>query len=1005
MQLKPITFFLLFFGFQGSILAQKLEITGRVVDAETSAPLEGVTISLRGSTISILTNKEGSYKLTIPADQKSGQLGFSYVGYVSQTVRINERSRIDVQLFPQKSELETVVVNAYSRPKRKEEVVGAISTVTSKELQIDRPIESIDKMLEGLAAGVQVETNTELGSPVKINIRGQNTLSSLVGTSVRSGAFTSTQPLYIIDGVPLMEQRPGDEPMQFGDEQFKNPLANINPDDVESISILKDAAATSIYGANASNGVVIITTKKGRAGKTRFSVGMNVGISNPINRIKWLSGPEYHSLVKELYLNEGMSPAQAEALSGSSEIDTDWFGLTNRTGVFQNYDLELSGGSDNLQYRVSGSFLDQQSIQLGNDFRKGYLRLRLDSRLSEKLSLSTSLAPTITRQNALTVYSELTPMVPNIPTYNADGSFYSINGVPNPLAVLEQNENYSEGGSLNGNLRLDYQMLKNLRITGNIGTDVLVNKQTQFFSPLNETGANVNGRAAVYDRTAFSWIAFTQANWTPKIKEEHKFDVMAGFEMQSQNTKLLRGSGTEFTYFRLRELSNAGRQTYASSQQTSNAYSVYMQTAYNLHDRYFVNLSARMDAASMFGTDVNTTLNGAIGFGWNIMREKWFFKSETVDALRMRASYGSTGNSRIGSYEARGLYSIGNSGYNGQSSSDPVSLPNPDLGWEKNFKSNIGFDLGLWKRINIGFDLYRNVTEDAISTVEIPYETGFATMLANTSSLENKGMDISIGAQILKGKEFTWNATVNMGFNKNKVLEVNNGAQRFGTSESALALREGYSTAAIWGFRWMGVDPQTGVELFEDKNGKTIRADDRTQGLFDIQNAYVIGDRLPKLQGGIINNFGWKGLSLSLLFTYSVGGQKLVNYRNEWNGNNLDNRNQSVNLLDRWQKPGDITYIPKLNRQARSGIRFVQNSSRFVFEETFLKLANIGASYVLPVKVAKWIGASRMQAFFNATNLFYWYKNDAPSNRNGLQQYRFAFPEAQSFTGGVRVNW
>lgn len=983
--------------------AQSVTVTGKITDAETGQLLEGVTVTVKGGR-STVTDEKGIFSLNV-LSLKEASLICSYIGYINQSIRLNGRSNVNVQLFPAKSELETVVVSGYAKAKRREEVVGAITTVTAKDLLADRPIESFDKMLEGLAAGVQVQTNTELGTPVKINIRGQNTLTSLVGSSFRSGAFVSTQPLFVIDGVPITEQRAGDEPIAFGGEAFKNPLANINPDDIESISILKDAAATSIYGANASNGVVIITTKKGKVGRTKFSMSVNAGITNPINRIKWLSGPQYHGLVKELYLNEGMSPAQAEALAGSSEIDTDWFGITNRTGAFQNYDIELSGGSDKQQFRMSGSFLNQQSIQLGNDLQKGYLRLRLDNKLHEKVSLTTSLAPSITRQNSLTVYSELTPIVPNIPTYNADGTFYTINGVPNPVAVLNQNEHNSEGGALNGNIRLDYQALPTLRISGNLGTDIQINKQSQWFSPLNETGANVSGRAVIYDRTVFSWIAFAQANWTPKLGDKHHLDVIAGAEATSENTRLLRGNSSEFSYYRLQEISNGARQSAASSKQIRTANSTYLQTSYNWRDKYFITGSGRIDASSVFGTDINTTLNGAVGVGWNILKENWMINHPHITSMRIRGSYGTTGNSRIGGYEARGLYSINGATYNGQTSSDPVSLPNPDLGWEKSYKTNIGFDIGFWKRLNFSVDVYRNLTRDAISTIDIPYENGFGNMLANTSSLENKGIDMSINAQVVTAKNFQWSATVNMGFNRNKILSVNNGAQRFGSNEMAVALREGYSTAAIWGFKWLGVDPQTGVELFEGKDGKTLRADDPTIGLFDIQNASVIGDRLPDLQGGIINNLSWKGLTMNILFTYSIGGQALANYRNEWNGNNLDNRNQSVNLLDRWQKPGDITNIPKLNRQARSGYRFVMNSSRFMYEETFLKLSALGLQYQLPAKTFKWMGASKVQVFVNATNLWYWYKNDAPSNRNGLRQYRFTFPEAQGITGGAKFNW
>ncbi|MEO7311630.1 MAG: SusC/RagA family TonB-linked outer membrane protein [Chitinophagaceae bacterium] len=990
--------------FSTALYGQQI-INGTVVSADDNHGLESVSIVLKGSTKGTATDKNGKFRFSVSdKDFKEGSLVFSILGFYKRDVKINGRSSFIISLAEDNQELKNVVVTSgYGRPKRKEEVVGAISSITSKELQTDRPLESFDKMLEGLVSGVQVQTNTELGTPVKINIRGQNSISEIFGAN-RQGLTTSSQPLFVIDGVPIAERRKGDEPIQFGDEQFLNPLAGINPDDIESISVLKDAAAAAVYGANASNGVVIITTKKGRPGRTKLNVGFSAGISNPVNRIKWLNGQQYHTLIKELYINEGTDPATAEKLAGSNEINTDWFGITNRTGVVQNYDMDLSGGTEQSQFRISASFLNQQSIQLGNDYQQAYLTIQLNNQLTPKLTLTTKLAPTITRKNGLTVYSDLTPIVPNIPTYNADGTYYTITGVPNPVAVLNQNTNYAEGGTLIGNMRLDYSATKNLRISGNIGTNIGINKQNLYQSKLNETGRTKGGFATIYDRTEFNWIAFTQANWTPKIGNRHQFDIMTGFEVKSENTKLLRGSGTGFTYYRLNELSNASSQTSASSRQTSTAYSVYMQTAYNLSDKYFLNVTGRSDASSVFGTDVNTTINASAGAGWTVNKEAFLKDSKLIDQLRLRASFGTTGNSRIGSYEARGLYSFNNTGYNAQATSDPVSIPNPGLKWEKSYKTNIGIDLGLLKRITIGFDWYTSILDDAISIVEIPYETGFAEILANTAKMKNSGFDASVTAQIFKGK-FTWSSTLNLGYNQNKVLEVKNVGQRFGTSDNAVALKPGFSTGAIWGFRQAGVDPQTGVELFYDAIGKVLRADDNTPNIFSIQNSYVLGDRLPDLQGGFINNFSYAGLSVSAIFTYSLGNGVLANYRNEWNGNNLDNRNQSVNLLDRWQKPGDISLIPILNRQARSGYRFVPNSSRYLYDGTFLKLTNLSLSYALPKTTIRWLKASRVSVYVNGANLFYIYRQSGTDDRNGIKQYRFTYPEAQSFTGGIKISW
>jgi len=980
-------------------------IKGTIKDSQTELPLQGVTVQLKNTKLSTVSFADGSFTLKISEGQANGTLIFTYVGYKSESVNLSGKDGIAILLKPDGNELDNVVVTSgYGKVKRKEELVGAISTVSNKELQIDRAIESFDKMLEGLVAGVQVEPNTNLGEPVRINIRGQNSISEVFGSN-RQGLTTSSQPLYVIDGVPITEQRKGDEPTQFGAEQFINPLSGINPDDIESISVLKDAAAAAVYGANASNGVIIITTKKGKAGKTRFSASINTGISNPINRIRWLTGQEYHGLAKELFISEGIAPATAELLAGSSQMNTDWFGLTSRTSTFQNYDIELSGGSNQSTYRVSASFLNQKAIQFGNDFQKAYFRVRLDNKLSKKMTLSTSLAPSITRRNGLNVYSELVPILPNIPAYNADSTFYQIVGVPNPLAVLAQNENNSEGGSMLGNVRLDYQLLPNLKISGNLGTDIQINKQTIFESALNETGRTQGGFLQILDRQSVGWNAYLQANYNLQISEAHKVDLLAGFEATGQQTKLLRGSGTGFSYNRLRELSNASQQSSASSLQVAKSYSTYLQAAYQFKKRYFLNVSGRVDAASIFGTDVNTTLNAALGIGWNLHQEQLLQNVKWINLLRFRASYGTTGNSRIGSSEARGLYGFSNAGYNRQTSSAPVTLPNPNLSWEKNYTANFGINFDFLEVFKVTFDVYNKILDNAISVVEIPFETGFSDILANTAKMQNSGWDGSISATVIKTKSFQWNSTLNAGYNNNKVLEVKAGGQRFGTSENAVALRPGVSTGAIWGFRQAGVDPQTGVELFYDNTGKIIRTDDRTSGLFDITNAYVIGNRLPDMVGGFINNFSFKGLTVNILITYTIGNERLINYRNEWNGNNLDNRNQSVNLLDRWQQPGDLTSIPKLSRIARSGIRFVPNSSRYVYDETHLKLANIGISYALPKNICNLIKASAISAFVNGTNLLYWYRDEAPAGRNGIREYRFTFPEAQSFTGGIKVNW
>lgn len=1001
--MHKILFFLFFYNLSITCLAQNKTITGTILNSDDNTPLQGATISVKNSNIKTQSTADGKFTLTITDAQfKEANLIINYVGFFRQEVRIASKTIITIRLVKQVNSLDDVVVtSSYSKPKRKEEVIGSIVTVNSEQLQANRPIESFDKMLEGLAAGVQVEQSSELGTPVKINIRGQNSLTPLGGVNSQI-LSTSSQPLFIVDGVPVKEQRKGDEGIAFlANEQLLNPLAGINPDDIESISILKDAAAAAIYGANANNGVVIITTKRGKAGKTKFTIGYNQGWSQPINQIKWLSGPQYYALVKEMYINDGRSPFDAELLAGSPTINTPWFELVNRYSTFRNIDMEVSGGNENTKFRIAASYLDQQATQKGNDFKNAYFRLTLDHQVNSRFKIGVIIAPTLTNKKALNLYNNV-PIIPNAPAYNADGSFFKFSnlGVPNPLAVLNQNVDQHSGGSIKANIRFEYALRKNLKLTTIFGIDGLMNKQNIFDSPKNATGESKNGFAQIYDRVDFSWLNSTFLNWNFILKKEHNFEITAGTETRSESTKLLRGSGTGFTYYRLNELSNAASQTSASSRQEATSVSFYGQGIYTFKGKYSALISTRYDAASIFGNDVNNVINNSLGLGWIINKEKFLNNISWINSLRLRFSYGTTGNSRIGSYAARGIYTFNSTGYAGGTASQITTAPNPDLSWEKGYKTNFGVDFSFLKRFNISVDVYNNITDDAISSIPVPAQNGFNTVLANIAKMRNYGWDASLRAEILTGN-FTWTSTLNIGYNNNLVTEVKNKKSLVGTSDAGTVLREGISTGTILGFRYIGVDPTTGRELYLDKDGNTKLATDPTFDRTLATGGVVLGNRLPDAQGGFINSFGYKGFSLMVTIVYSLGNSILVSNDNENNGRNLSNRNQSINLLDRWQKPGDIASTPKLSQ---IGNPLIYTSSRYLYDGSFIQLSNVSLSYTLPQNLQKKLKCS-ITIFGQGNNLFYWYKQKSPAGRNGIKEYRFNFPQMQTFTWGAKVSF
>lgn len=978
-------------------------ISGKIVSKQDKEALPGVNVLIKGTRQGAVTNIDGEFTIKLSGDDiESTVLEATYLGFKSQEFRVGKETYFNIELeFDAIGMNEVVVTSFYTADKRREDIVGSISQLTATQLQVDRPIESFDKMMEGLVAGVFVETNTELGTPVKINIRGQGSLPAF-GSTNRATTTTSSQPLFVVDGIPMYEQQKGNESQVFSNEENLNPLANINPDDIKSISVLKDATASALYGADAANGVIIITTKGGTAGRTKVNFSYDSGVATFINEFKWLSGPQYYSLLREAYINDGRSVTSASQLAGDKNIDTDWFDLTNRNAIYQNANLEISGGKENTTFRFSAGYRDQQASSLGNDLQKTYIRLRLDHSLSDRFKVGFSLSPTLTNKNTLNNYGGVL-LPPNLSPYNADGTYATFQGVPNPLAVLAQNDDFHKGFQLLSNVNASYKITDAWAVSGTFGADVYQNRQTAFRSALNQTGANLNGRLEIFDRNYRGYVGFIQTTYDKVYSEKHTVNFVLGTQVEDKATNLIGGQGNDFSFDRLRVLNAAATQRSYSSLTENAAVSYYSQLGYDLLKKYYINVNGRVDQSSVFGGDKQVALNGSLGLAWVISKENFLKDFEAINLLKLRATYGSTGNSRIGSYSARGLYSFGTSTgnqYNGNVSSVPESgsAPNPDLGWEKNFKFNLGLDLTFLNRFQITAEYYNNTILDLISSINVPLETGFSNILANTSKMRNQGFELSISSENIKSTNFSWNTSFNLGTNKNKIVAFNNGfSSLFGTRDEAAGFKVGNSASAIYGFKWAGVDSETGLELFYDNNGNIKTANEVSS--LPITETVVLGDRLPDFQGGLINNITIKNFSLSLNILYSYGGEFKFSNADESDGRNLQNRNQSVNLLDRWQRPGDITDIPRLNIIRN----LVNNSSRYVLDASYLKLSNVSLNYKFPLKKVARIGINNLSVFANATNLFYMYKEPGIKERNGIAERRFRYPEAMAITGGLRV--
>lgn len=967
-------------------------IRGIVLSAGDEEPLPGASVIVKATGRVIIADSKGEFTFQ-PAGEDT--LICRYVGMTPQEIIPGNRKMLKIYLQGTPLGMqEMVVTSSYTKSRRREEVVGSIVHLDVEALQVYRPLESIDKMLEGMAAGVYVATNTSLNTPVKVNVRGQG---SLVGFG--TNRTTSSQPLYVVDGMPVYEQQSGDQTSNFNNETYLNPLSSINPQDIASVTILKDAAAAAIYGANAANGVILITTKLASGGKTRFNVDYKTGVSHFINQTKYLNGPQYYEVLRETLINNGKTEALASSMAGSSTINTDWFALTNRPANYQQVNMDVEGGRGGTAFRFSAGYLKEQSSSLGNDLQKIYLRLRLDHEVNKKLSLTFNLSPSINRQNTMSIYGSVL-MPPNISPYNEDGSFNELAtfNIPNPVAVLAQNEDSHKGNAFTSISKATWKVLPAITVTGMFGADYYQNKETIYKSAKNATGRSVNSSLQLIDRSNLGWTSFIQGAYDKVFLQKHAVNFLLGTQAQDATTNLLSGQGSNFTFDRLRSLSYAGTQRSSSSSQSNATVSYYTQLSYDYAKKYYLTASARADKSSVFGGDKKVAVNAALGIGWTITKESFLPPGKALNFLRVRASYGSTGNSRIGSYSSRGLYIFGNDNYTGNTGSVPegTSAPNPGLGWEKNYKLNTGIDATFFDRVQITAEYYNHHIVDLIANATVAPETGYTSMSVNSGTMRNQGFDLSINTTNIRSAHFQWNTSFNYGFNRNHIISFNKGINgRYSYAEIAAATSEGSSTSAIWGFKWKGVDPATGEELFYDRQGNTV--DTKVIQQLPIDSGQVLGDRLPKFQGGIVNNISAYGFTLTFNIQYSFGASELSSYNLESDGRNLDHRNQSVNLIDRWQKPGDITRIPKLYFPRT--VRF--NSSRHVHDLTYIKLSNVSLHYNLPASYLKKLRLNRCSVFANASNLFYWYKEDSPPGRNAARELRFTYPEMSTYTFGI----
>ncbi|WP_090776805.1 TonB-dependent receptor [Pedobacter sp. ok626] len=961
-------FFLILLGFNANAQQQpvQLKITGNVKD-KAGIAMPSVSVFVQGTKLGVSTDSKGNYTIQV-ADEKS-VLVFSYTGFISQNRTVGKNRIIDIVFAEDQRGLNEVVVIGYGTQKRGD-VISAITSVKGNELQ-NIPVTNLDAMMQGKAAGVQVVQNSGApGDEAYLRIRGSGSL------------FGENRPLYVIDGVPMNNLSAGPGP-QSTDGQRVSAQNDINPNDIESVEILKDAAAAAIYGSRGGNGVILITTKKGALGKAKFNFSMYTGAAEVTKRLDLLNGEEYVQLIKEGQANGAQPVDNAIVNTG---VNTNWQNEVFRSAPVSNYALSVSGGTDKATYYVSGSYLDQKGTIIGQKFKRLNGRVNFDAKATDKLKIGANINGSHSvnnrRDGGFSNQSILTLALvqnPNNPVYNPDGTYYKDSkGRLNPVLVGNELRFIAETDRYVGNAYGNYTLGKGLQFKSSIGFDHLGITDDRYLSRLVNSGGNASGSLSVY--SVMLWVNENTLSYNKTFNKNHKLTALLGQSYQESATRRIGAAGNTNSTDIIEAITGFTNRTEASDYRSRWAIVSYFGRAgYAYKDRFLFEGALRIDGSSRFGLNKQFGYFPSVSGGWKVSNEAFMKKQHTISNLKLRASIGVTGNNEgLGNdFPSLATYNVG-ANYGTLAGIAPSSLSNVDLSWESTTQTNLGLDFGLFKdRINVVVDAYRKITNDLIFKLELPFTSGFSrTFGANIGQMKNEGLEFQLNSRNLVGK-FTWTTDFNISFNRNKITDLPltvEGDPRsadfseglpnsFNTTSPTSIFRVGESVGSFFGYRNLGVDPATGDFIYEDITG---------DGVVTTADRQIVGNALPIHTGGITNTFGYKGFDLSVFFYWSYGNDVYNQTRNVLERmSSLNNGNK--NVLRRWTPQNTITDVPKAiwgDPAGADGLTNAEVSQRFIEDGSFLRLKNVTLGYALPAAFQKRMKLSGARFYVSAQNLF-----------------------------------
>ncbi len=987
------------------LAAQTAVIRGTVTDSASRRPLQGALVILIETNQRASTSATGEYRFENVAPGtylvRVQMIGFS-PSERRVAVAAGDDVSVDFGLRLQAINLQDVVVVGYGTQSR-ENLTTAVSSIGPQELT-GQATASADAALQGKAPGVFVSQNAgNPGNAITVRVRGAASLNS------------NSQPLYVVDGVPIVSE----DQSQIGKGgQGIRAASGINPEDIASIDVLKDAASASIYGTRGSNGVVLITTKRGRSGRPVVTFDGYAGTQDVPNRLSLFTATDYITYFNEAAENDGYGADYFGPVGVADSIHTDWQDLIFRRAPVAGGEMAVSGGTDQVRYRVSGNYFEQRGVVLSSNYRRMSGRVNLDFSASDRLSFSTNLG--ITGEDFLRVESDnsLDGVVgnaianqPYLPAQFSNGTFSSTaDGLSytNSLALAAFNDTRARASTILGSVEARWQPATDLTATARVGVNLYNIRETEYQSPkvVGQYAAGVRGVAIRGFSLANKYIFDGYLTWNRNLSDRHTLQVTGGTSIEHNPSEAEFIRGETLSDETLHEVTNATNITsFSGAPSLNNLVSYFGRANYTLDDKYLFGASFRTDGASFFAPNHKYANFPGFSAAWVLSREPFLASNGTVDFLKLRASYGYTGNTANQDYPFQSKNSTAN--YGNEPGYYSSTIGNPNLRWERTRQIDAGVDLELFhSRVTLSADWYHKKTTDLLVDLPIAGNSGYTVFPTNIGNMENKGLEFSLNTvnlQPVQADGFRWVTSLNISANKNRVTKLYNG-QPFSTGIRLInRVQEGQPIGAFYAFKFLGVDPATGDAIYDDIDH---------DGFITNADQTIVGSPWPDFSGGFTNTVTWHGFDLNAFFQFSQGNQIFNGMKIFSLSGGYYYDNEFTEALNRWQQPGDQTNEPRASFDGVSGARVV--SSRFIEDGSYIRLQELTVGYQLPNTMAKSLGFANARVYLRGLNLFTitkytGYNPDVNSNgstaRISLGTDFYAYPLARTFSFGIQAGW